>query len=312
MSLPEPTLALEASTRAVADARRWVADRCRDLGRDDLVDCAELAVSELVTNALLHGEPPITVSVRGTREHPRIEVADGSTRPPVKPSPVAPDLDDLDELDELLTTFGRGLNLVAMASTAWGAVIERQGKVVWFVPAAELGDSPDLEPVIEQEKAHRPAAVAPSETVRVELHGIDAHLFASQVRQYHDLRRELRLLSLAHESDYPLARDLSAVFTTFERQFTTGAGASLLDQVAEGGSTFSLSLYLAPEAGPIFATMLEMFDLADAFCRSQRLLSLERTPQQRAFQTWFLSEFVRQLAGELPSVWTPTAAVRAL
>ena len=57
-------------------------DTCHDIDRDDLVECAELGVSELVTNAVLHGSPPIKVRVRGTWEHPRVEVIDGSTEPP--------------------------------------------------------------------------------------------------------------------------------------------------------------------------------------------------------------------------------------
>ncbi len=56
-----------------------------DIGAPDLVECAELGVTELVTNALLHGEPPIHMWLRGTHEHPRVEVHDGSTEPPVLP-----------------------------------------------------------------------------------------------------------------------------------------------------------------------------------------------------------------------------------
>ena len=73
MPLDKHALPLEAEPSAVADARRWVVDACRELERDDLIECAELGVSELVTNAVLHGLPPLWVRVRGTREHPRIE-----------------------------------------------------------------------------------------------------------------------------------------------------------------------------------------------------------------------------------------------
>ena len=78
MPLNRPALSLGAGPRGVQDARRWVVGTFRDIGRDDLVECAEMAVSEVVTNALLHGAPPIQVRVRGTREHPRVEVSDGS------------------------------------------------------------------------------------------------------------------------------------------------------------------------------------------------------------------------------------------
>ena len=112
------------------DARRWVVGTCKDIGRDDLVECAEIAVSELVTNALLHAEAPISVRVRGTREHPRVEVRDGSRLVPELPHTTTPQ----DEA-ELLLTFGRGLSIVARASDAWGIDLDDEGKVVWFAPA---------------------------------------------------------------------------------------------------------------------------------------------------------------------------------
>ena len=83
-------LTLASSPRAAADARRWVGDICHRLERADLVECAELGVSELVANAIIHANAPFKVRVRGTASHPRIEVADGSTSPPVPPVPVVP------------------------------------------------------------------------------------------------------------------------------------------------------------------------------------------------------------------------------
>ena len=71
MPLNRPALSLGSGPRGVQDTRRWVSATFADIGRTDLAECAELGVSELVTNALLHAVPPIYVAVRGTREHPR-------------------------------------------------------------------------------------------------------------------------------------------------------------------------------------------------------------------------------------------------
>jgi hypothetical protein len=49
--------------------------------------------------------------------------------------------------------------------------------------------------------------------------------------------------------------------------------------------------------------MSEMFDLADAFCRAERLLSAARTPRQREFHSWLLGELVRQLDGGPATRW---------
>ena len=41
----------------------------------------------------------------------------------------------------------------------------------------------------------------------------------------------------------------------------------------------------------------------DEYCRSGALLTLSPPDDVRAFWTWFLSEFVRQLSGEPPRAW---------
>jgi hypothetical protein len=58
MSLRLPSLALEADAESAKRARTWVRDALEGLDRLDLLDAAEVGVSELVTNALLHGAPP--------------------------------------------------------------------------------------------------------------------------------------------------------------------------------------------------------------------------------------------------------------
>src|SRR5918995_2225235 len=132
MPLNRPAQALTPGPRGVSDARRWATQVLGEIGRPELVESACISVSEVITNALLHAEQPVSVRLRGTREHPRIEVRDGSRLPP--------DLPDLDGSpdDDLLLTFGRGLSIVARVSSAWGAELDDEGKIVWFVPQVEL------------------------------------------------------------------------------------------------------------------------------------------------------------------------------
>ena len=291
-------LTLASSPRAAADARGWVGDICRRLERDDLVECAELGVSELVANAIIHATGPFKVRVRGTASHPRIEVLDGSTSPPVPPLAVPGD-DDLD----LLLTFGRGLRMVSQCAIAWGATIESEGKIVWFEPAPEMSDDSAAEWVIDQLEPTSPE-LANDGAVDVRLVGLDVPLYTSLSRQYSELRRELRLLSLSHQSDYPLAGDLTSMFANFERQFPLTYRQQIRVAEADGLPRVDVRFPMVREAGPIFVTMIEMFDVADAFCRAERLLSLARTAPQRAFHTWLLSELVHQLDGASAQPWT--------
>ncbi|MDT0188479.1 ATP-binding protein [Microbacterium sp. ARD31] len=291
-------LTLAPSPRAAADARRWVGDICQRLERADLVECAELGVSELVANAIIHANAPFKVRVRGTASHPRIEVADGSTSPPVPPTPMPGD-DDLD----LLLTFGRGLSMVAQCAVAWGATIENDGKIVWFEPATHMRDQDAAEWVIDH---HDVTDTEPTSeaAVAVRLLGVDMPLYTSLHRQYNELRRELRLLSLSHQSDYPLAGDLTAMFSSFERQFPDTYREQMRAAEKAGRPRVDLSFAMVREAAPIFVTMTEMFDVADAFCRAERLLSMARTPRQRELQNWLLGELVHQLDGAEATPWT--------
>ena len=286
-------LPLEATPRSASAARRWVSAICRQLDRDDLVDAAELGTSELVTNAVLHGAEPIVVMVRGTASHPRVEVHDGSPELPDPPTP---------SQDDELTTFGRGLEIVARCAYSWGATTQPAGKVVWFEPTA--GESEHfVEGLIEQPEVGIPEPRSEG-AVPVVLAGFDLPLMAELSRQYSELRRELRLLALSHRESYPLATDLVAMFATYERQFPQDFHDQLTAAYADGRHRTDLRVSMAPEASPIFATMLDMFDLADEFCRAERLLSLERSHRQRAFHTWMLTEIVAQVDGEEPTAWS--------
>ena len=300
--LNQDPLPLSQSPRAAADARRWIADVCRRLERHDLVECAEMGTGELVANAILHGEAPIAVRMRGTSMHPRVEVLDGSPKAPIPPSQAA-------DPEDFLATFGRGLSLVAMSAVVWGASMENRGKVVWFEPAAELGDHNTPEPVFDS-SVDVDAQPRSDHAVSVVLHGMDVGLATELGRQYADLRRELRLLAVAHQEDYPLAANLSDMFASYERQLPREAPLAVHRARRAGRATIDLTVEMEPEAAPILATMLEMFDLADAFCKAERLLSLQRTPEQREFHVWYLTELIQQINGEPPSHFRGSTAAR--
>ena len=106
---------------AVADARALV----RAVGVDvapDLVADAELLTSELVSNAVRHGAPPLSLTVVGTEERLTIEVDDGSEVLPRFPARDA----DHD------AGGGRGLRIVQLLANTWGTGTRPGGKTVWF------------------------------------------------------------------------------------------------------------------------------------------------------------------------------------
>jgi anti-sigma regulatory factor (Ser/Thr protein kinase) len=298
--LNRPPLALGRGARGVQDARAWVAGLCDEIGRSELAECAQLGVSELVTNALLHGEPPISVRLRGTAEHPRVEVRDSSVEPPILPHQPL----DRPQTDDLLLTFGRGLSIVARCSEAWGAEIEDDGKIVWFAPAADFADGDGASGVVSGVDHSR--AQTPPTRDRVRVHALDVPvaLYVGFQQHFRELRREVRLLALAHETDYPLAKSLSDLFGTLERQLRDGMGFEQIEAaLTQGLESTDLVVHMPRSNATALVRFVELLDLADEFCRAERLLSLARSPEQRTFQVWFLSEFVRQANGEPPVSW---------
>ncbi len=89
------------------------------------VAVAELLLSELVTNALIHTRNGAVVTVTTAAGRVRVEVRDFV--PGQEPAPYVPNADD--------GTHGRGLLLVQNLADSWGVTAQGLGKVVWF----ELG-----------------------------------------------------------------------------------------------------------------------------------------------------------------------------
>jgi anti-sigma regulatory factor (Ser/Thr protein kinase) len=290
---------LGSGPSGVHDARRWAAEACSAIDRDDLSECAELGVSELIGNAILHGEPPVRMRMRGTPEHPRIEVSDGSRQPPAmpEPNPRHPVHDDP------LITFGRGLDIVARCCAAWGADIEANGKVVWFVPVATTRGE-GVEGVITGVDGDRSDHQSSANHVRVEVREVPLRTLHASQTQWSELRREVRLLSLSHEDDYPLAKDLSGLFADLDRILREGIHSDAIESaLASGEATTDLRVDVPKASLETIEQFLDMLDLADEFCHKQQLLSLARTDEQRRFQRWLFGEFVRQQLGESPRPW---------
>ncbi len=162
-------------------------------------------------------------------------------------------------------------------------------------------------PVEDEEEVGEPEV----DVVDFSIRGIPVRDFIASTRHYRELRREIRLLALAHQDDYPLAKNLSDLFSAMDQPARAQVGAQQIEAAyAAGEETTDLELTLPRRVVERVDLFIEMLDLADEFCRAERLLSVARTPDERAFQNWFLREFVRQAGGEEPRPWSAASGPR--
>ncbi|MET7645736.1 ATP-binding protein [Streptomyces sp. NPDC005426] len=118
-----------AEPAEVADLRRVVRLHLRSWGLSDVVDAAEICVSELVANVIRHvGEgTPATLVVEMNGTHLRVALRDPDTR--VLPTLVRAAPDD---------ESGRGMALLDAVSDRWGVVLGADSKLVWCDLATSL------------------------------------------------------------------------------------------------------------------------------------------------------------------------------
>ena len=296
-------LVLNDEPDAVPTARRFTA-KALSSEFGNVVEDAELVVTELVTNAMLHGRSPITLRILREDDGLRLEVQDAGPALPMRGRP-NPD-----------AMTGRGLTLVAALSSAWG--IERSeagGKVVW----AELGDGGESPPTatrdleveellevwgdIETEEVHYP----------VRLGAVPTDLLLAAKSHIDNVVREFALVKADEaisgvEIPGPMARLVQTVTTDFAEaraEIKRQAFAAAARDDAETELVLSLPLSAA-DAGERYLAAL---DEADRYARAARLLTVAAPEPHRIFRRWYVQSLVDQLravaAGEAMPEPTP-------
>lgn len=101
---------LPSDATAPGVARRSVAETLTRWALPQYVDGAQLVASELVTNAVRHGAPPVTMALSHTLQTLRLDVGDGSDLEPLRGS---------SEID-MDAEGGRGMSIVEAVSDDHG------------------------------------------------------------------------------------------------------------------------------------------------------------------------------------------------
>ncbi|MCA1691549.1 MAG: ATP-binding protein, partial [Actinobacteria bacterium] len=279
-------------TDLVRGARVDVLRRATEWGREDLADDAELVLSELVTNAILHGGGCTSVAIMSIGDGLRVEVRDESRVPPILGRPS----------EESLT--GRGLRLVARLAERWGAAFEGEGgKVVWAEVTGRSNPAPaDVsdEDLLAMWDDDWEVVGDPEPCFHVALGEVPTDLLLAAKAHVENVVRELTLASagarsgLATEVPAHLASLLGAVVDRFA-EARLAIKRQALEADRRGEATTDLALDLPARAADAAEDYVRALDEVDAYCRARRLLTLDTPPQHRLFRHWYIGELVTQL-----------------
>jgi anti-sigma regulatory factor (Ser/Thr protein kinase) len=115
------TLQFPSEPESVTAARHYVGQALAGCPRQ-LVDAAQLMVSELATNCIRHAQTGFTLTIEQTSDRVHVEVSDTGGGHPALRSPAVTE------------PTGRGLRIVEIFSDDWGVRSNpgRPGKTVWF------------------------------------------------------------------------------------------------------------------------------------------------------------------------------------
>lgn len=106
---------------SIGRLRRFAVAQCRENGWRGNCDTVALLVSELATNALVHGDGDVGLHVIADAVRVRVEVSDASDSLPTERHAGA------------LAEGGRGIGLLESLSDLWGVDrLSPSGKTVWF------------------------------------------------------------------------------------------------------------------------------------------------------------------------------------
>jgi anti-sigma regulatory factor (Ser/Thr protein kinase) len=294
------TLHLEPVVESTPIARHWVAAHLRGLPAE-VVECAGLLTSELVTNAVLHAATPLCVTLHILPDRIRVDVADSS-----------PDLPSLKDYGRDAAT-GRGLTLFSTLASNWGVQKVEGGKIVWYELPVDFPVKPhyvsdgsfrfDLAGIAHAD-LHGDGA---SPTVTVRLRGIPVALLQKSSEEYEALFRELRLMKERTNADAPPLPDrLSVLVSEIGTRFIRlGPGMDEMWQTAvdDEQDSFDWELEL-PQSAVVACEFYDaMLDEADEFGLSAHLLTMPASPTSVAVRRWFLSVLIGQLHGKAPVAW---------
>ena len=322
---------------SVRGARRAVRDRLHDMGASAIADDAELVISELVTNALVHAGTDINLACRWVTDGLRVEVGDGSPHHPSARAYGA------------TASTGRGLGVLGEIAASWGVEEAPPGKIVWcLLPAAPPAGAVRAT-VDEPTQAEVPVAGAAPTAARdviVDVRYLELPVLLVHAWRQHaeSLLRELLLVSLTDDllagGDNPADSDVAgsgnaaaaggSVAGSIDMHAAASDAIALLTEHLPAADWWDTGTDLLDDAGtmlpvvsepaasvaevrvPVPVASLRHFEVlndalehAVTLAREGALLIAPTQPELHAVRRWLCDQVGHQHRGGAPLPWRP-------
>ena len=319
--LARQSVRLPGDPASASAARRAVREVLRAAGRTEWLHAAELASTEVVSNAVLHAHTEVELTVEVFDDVVRVQVRDFSPLLPVQRDYSAQ------------ATTGRGMALVAALTTEHGVTdVGPTGKTVWFTVGRTAVEQSDEELVAAWDDAdwdlaelmRGSTASGPGAVRTVRLLGLPPLLWLA-AREHHDaLLREL-VLHLAEHGD--VASEVDVPATDRARAQVSTAVVEALEEARRAGTAsralpaghpsplpdvpgaLDLELQLPTDVGRAFTAMQDTLDAAEELAGAGQLLVRPALPEIIAVRDWVCDQVTAQLAGVGTS--SPTGTSRS-
>lgn len=273
-----------------------------------VAETAELVVSELVTNAVVHAATPVDVEAIVRRHGVRVEVADGSPHPPVP------------RAYEGLAGTGRGLRLLEELADEWGVQPHPRGKTVWFElrtgPASDpaLGGSPaPARGAGGQRSAEGDDTVPPSDVVEVVLLRVPVLLHAAWQIHAESLQREYLLTRLDEDNvvaeleQHAAVNDAMSLLREHIPEPDVGVDAEAVMAAATEPLVTADRIVLPVPAASVahFRLLDDMMEAVAVLADAGAFLTAPVQPELKMLRRWLCRQVADQAKGAEPAAWFP-------
>jgi PAS domain S-box-containing protein len=294
--VPRVARTLPPEGTSVAEARRMVAGLLEGSGLQTVVDDAQVAVAELVTNALVHAGSEIHLAASVTRSGLRVEVGDASPRPPVRRD-YAP-----------TSATGRGLAIVEELVTRWDSFPLGGGKVVWFEIEGPAGDP--FSSIQRPASAPAQSAAGVEDAEDVELRDVPLLMHDAWQEHASAMLREYLLAKLDEDpaimSRHAAASDaMNVLHEQIPAPVLGEEPAAIMSNALEPHvSQPTLILRVPRDSVANFSTLQDMLRDAMELAATGEMLVPATQPEIQHMARWLCGEVLGQTAAErTPTAW---------